>query len=152
MLFTFGPGHRVHTEWQWPLSGVHSIMMEKLVHPGEDGGGGCTPTAYHYIYHYVRICGVRSSWGGRYTPHIFYSTTVCNLRSCSYLKTTGNRRKNNLEFRMESLLFIKADHYVSFCEFLFYVCVGGGAGCQNHHYHPYRLGFQSPRTSKSLLL
>ncbi len=22
--------HRVHTEWQRPLSGVHSIMMEKL--------------------------------------------------------------------------------------------------------------------------
>ncbi len=21
--------HRLHTEWQWPISGVHSIMMEK---------------------------------------------------------------------------------------------------------------------------
>jgi hypothetical protein len=30
-------GHRVHTEWQLPLSGVHSIMMEKLAQP--DGGG-----------------------------------------------------------------------------------------------------------------
>jgi hypothetical protein len=26
--------HRVHTEWQWPLSGVHSTMMEKLAQPG----------------------------------------------------------------------------------------------------------------------
>ncbi len=25
--------HRVHTEWQRPLSGVHSIMMEKLAYP-----------------------------------------------------------------------------------------------------------------------
>ena len=36
--------HRVpvhtHTEWQWPLSGVHSIMMEKLAQAGEGGGGG----------------------------------------------------------------------------------------------------------------
>ncbi len=35
--------HRVHTEWQRPLSGVHSIMMEKLAQAGE-GGEGCTPT------------------------------------------------------------------------------------------------------------
>ncbi len=34
------PLHRVHTEWQSPLSGVHSIMMEKLAWPGE--GGECT--------------------------------------------------------------------------------------------------------------
>jgi hypothetical protein len=26
--------HRVHTEWQWPLFGVHSIMMEKSAQPG----------------------------------------------------------------------------------------------------------------------
>jgi hypothetical protein len=26
--------HRVHTEWQWPLSGVHSIMMVKSAQPG----------------------------------------------------------------------------------------------------------------------
>jgi hypothetical protein len=33
--------HRVHTEWQLPLSGVHSILMEKLAQAGE--GGGCMP-------------------------------------------------------------------------------------------------------------
>ncbi len=33
--------HRVHTEWQWPLSSVHSIMMEKSAQAGEDWG--CTP-------------------------------------------------------------------------------------------------------------
>jgi hypothetical protein len=27
--------NRVHTERQWPLSGVHSIMMVKSVQPGE---------------------------------------------------------------------------------------------------------------------
>ncbi len=29
---------RVHTEWQLPLSGVHSIMMEKLTQAGIVGG------------------------------------------------------------------------------------------------------------------
>jgi hypothetical protein len=28
-----GTAHRVHTEWQRPLSSVHSIMTEKLAHP-----------------------------------------------------------------------------------------------------------------------
>jgi hypothetical protein len=26
-------GHRIHTEWQWPLSDVYSIMMEKSAQP-----------------------------------------------------------------------------------------------------------------------
>ncbi len=30
--------HSVHTEWQWPLSGVHSILMEKLAQPGDSVG------------------------------------------------------------------------------------------------------------------
>jgi hypothetical protein len=37
----------VHTEWQWPLSGVHSNMMEKSAQPGE--GGECTPTLPSFI-------------------------------------------------------------------------------------------------------
>ncbi len=60
--------HRVHTEWQWPISGVHSIMMEKNSLAGE--GGGCTPTPFHSIYHHVQSCSVHSSWEGRYTPPI----------------------------------------------------------------------------------
>ncbi len=39
--------HRVHTERQRPLSGVHSIMMEKLAQVG--GVGGCKPTPFHSI-------------------------------------------------------------------------------------------------------
>jgi hypothetical protein len=41
-----GFGHRVHTEWQRPLSGVHSIMMEKLSQAGEGGGGGARPPPF----------------------------------------------------------------------------------------------------------
>ncbi len=36
--------HRVHTEWQWPLPGVHSIKMVKPAQPGE--AGGCTPPPF----------------------------------------------------------------------------------------------------------
>jgi hypothetical protein len=62
----WGQTHRVHTEWQWPLSGVYSIMMEKSAHPGESGG--CTPTPFHYIYHHAQSCGVRCR-------HTHYSVT-----------------------------------------------------------------------------
>jgi hypothetical protein len=51
--------HRVHIEWQRPLSGVHSIMMENLAPP--DVYGGFPPTPFRYIYHRVQRCGVRSS-------------------------------------------------------------------------------------------
>jgi hypothetical protein len=48
-----------YTEWQRPLSDVHSIMMEKLVQAGKVGG--CMPNSCHLIYHNIRNCGVRSS-------------------------------------------------------------------------------------------
>jgi hypothetical protein len=34
-----------YTEWQRPLSGVHSIIMEKSAQAGE--GGGCTANPFH---------------------------------------------------------------------------------------------------------
>jgi hypothetical protein len=42
-----------YTEWQWPLSGVDSIMRVKLAQAGE--GGGCTPFPFQYIYHHIPI-------------------------------------------------------------------------------------------------
>ncbi len=63
---TYSVIHRVHNEWQWPLSGVHPIMMEKLAQPGE-GRVWCTPTPFHCIYHHVESCGVCFSSEGRYT-------------------------------------------------------------------------------------
>ncbi len=56
--------HRVHRV-AMPLSGVHSIMMEKSSQAGE--GGECTPSPFHFIYHHKQSCGVRSSRQGRYT-------------------------------------------------------------------------------------
>ncbi len=73
------PLHRVHTERQWPLSGVHSIMRVKSAQPG--GGGGWKPFPFHSIYHHEESCDVCSSWEGRYThpsPH-FTSSPKCTL-------------------------------------------------------------------------
>ncbi len=36
------------TQWQWPLSGVHSIMLVKSAQAGEDGG--CTPSPFYSTY------------------------------------------------------------------------------------------------------
>jgi hypothetical protein len=84
-----------YTEWQWPLSGAHSIMMVKSAQPGEGGAmGGCTPSLFHSIYHHKQSCGVHSSWEGRYTPSIsplpLYVLCVCVWHvslvfSCVYL-------------------------------------------------------------------
>jgi hypothetical protein len=78
--WTVFSAHRVHTEWQRPLSGVHSIMMEKLSQPGE--GGGCTSTSFHYINHHVQSCSVCSSWDSRYcTLPMFHLYAICTLWS-----------------------------------------------------------------------
>jgi hypothetical protein len=61
--------HIIRTEWQWPLSGVHSITMEKSAQPGE-GGGARQPPFTISTGHHGQSCGVRSSWEGRYTPLI----------------------------------------------------------------------------------
>jgi hypothetical protein len=58
-----------YTEGQQQLSGVNSIMMEKLAQASQ--GGGCTPTPFHYIYHHVQSCGIGSSWEGSSTPPLF---------------------------------------------------------------------------------
>ncbi len=44
-------------------------MMKKSAQAGEVGGGGAT--TFHYIYHQVQSCGVRSSWEDKYTPPIY---------------------------------------------------------------------------------
>ncbi len=62
--------HRVQTELQRPLSGVHSIMMEKLAQARESGE--CTPIPFHYIYHHVQSCSICSSWKCRYTLPQFH--------------------------------------------------------------------------------
>jgi hypothetical protein len=56
--------HSVHIEWQWPISGVHSIMMEKSALAGESGG--CTsPLPLYLLYHLVQkvaVYALAESW------------------------------------------------------------------------------------------
>ncbi len=54
-----GDNIRVHTEWQLPLSGEHSIMMEKLAQPGERGGGSKSQPPFTVsTITYVQSCRV----------------------------------------------------------------------------------------------
>ncbi len=67
------------TEWQRPLSGVHSIMMVKLSQPGERVGVHVHPLSLHLPSSTKQSCGVHSIWEGKYTSPYFYSTTMCTL-------------------------------------------------------------------------
>jgi hypothetical protein len=86
--------HRVHTEWQWPLSGVHSIMMEKSAQAGEDWG--CTPNPLSLcptsctLY---KVCGVRYSptEGQIHSPYFsstpYIYSVVCHAHCTAFLST-----------------------------------------------------------------
>ncbi len=96
---------RIHTEWQWPLSGAHSIMMEKSAPPGEGGGVHSTPStlSLYCIFHHVQSCGVCScSWEVRYTPPIFtlplYVLCVCDDTVLKWVFNFVNQRSLHLDF------------------------------------------------------
>ncbi len=65
---------RVHNEWQWPLSDVHSIMMEKLAQAGVAGGESRPPLTISNISYTLQLRGQIHS-------PCFYSTPICTLRS-----------------------------------------------------------------------
>jgi hypothetical protein len=68
--------HKVHTEWQLPLSGVHSIMMEKLARPGE--GGKCTLPLPLYLPSRAKLrCMTKLRWQ-IHSPY-YHSTPICAL-------------------------------------------------------------------------
>ncbi len=46
---------REHTERQRPLSGIHSIMMEKLAQSGERGGARPPPSTIYAIMYKVVV-------------------------------------------------------------------------------------------------
>ncbi len=62
------------TEWQWPLSGVHSIMMEKSAQPGEGGMQAHPLSPSHTnLWYTLQLRGqIHSSY--------FYSTPIFTLR------------------------------------------------------------------------
>jgi hypothetical protein len=58
---TSDPGHRVHTEWKWPISGVHSIMMEISALAGEGVRGARPPPFTLFTITYNVAVRVRTS-------------------------------------------------------------------------------------------
>ncbi len=72
--------HRVHTEWQWPFSNVHSIMMEKSAQPGA-GGGDVRPSPFTiYITTYKVVVYAPAERADPYTlPYIW---TLCSRVNC----------------------------------------------------------------------
>jgi hypothetical protein len=62
---------RVQRDWQWPLSGVHFIMMVNSALPGEDGGGGlhALPLSL-YLPSRAKLWCTLQLGGGTYTPLI----------------------------------------------------------------------------------
>ncbi len=82
---------RVHTEWQPPLSGVHSIMMEKLAQVGE--GEGCTPTPFHYsTITYKVVVFAPAEWADTLTLfHLYqYMYSVGSLHYINRRQDTGH--------------------------------------------------------------
>ncbi len=73
--------HWVHTEWQLPISGVHSIMMEKSALAGE--GGGARPPPFTLLPSHTRLQCTR---GQIHSPY-FFST----LYALCALNTENNR-------------------------------------------------------------
>ncbi len=71
-----GWDHRVHTEKQRPLSGVHSIMMEKFTQASEGGGARHPPSLY--LPSRIKLqCTLQLS-GQIHSPY-FISTNRCTL-------------------------------------------------------------------------
>ncbi len=67
--------HRVLTEWQWPISGVHSIIMEKAALAGE--GGGRTPIPFQlYLPSRTKLQCMLQLRGQIHSPYFIYMYSV----------------------------------------------------------------------------
>jgi hypothetical protein len=74
--------HRVHTEWQRSISGVHSFMMEKLAQAGE--GGGCTPILLPSILPSRTNLQCMLQLRGQIHSPYFISTPMCSVPAYKY--------------------------------------------------------------------
>jgi hypothetical protein len=71
--------HRVHTEWQRPLSGVHSILIEKSALAGEGGGVHAHHCSLYLPSRAKLWCTLQLR--GQIHSSSFYSTPISTLRS-----------------------------------------------------------------------
>jgi hypothetical protein len=69
--------YRVHTEWQWQLSCVHSITMVKSAQ--SDEGGGALPSLSLYLSSRAKLwCMLLQLRGQIHSPY-FSATSLCTL-------------------------------------------------------------------------
>ncbi len=68
-----------NTEWQWPLSGVQSIMRVKSAQAGEGGGNTLTPFPISTITYKIIVFATQLR-GQIHSPYIS-STPKCTLWS-----------------------------------------------------------------------
>jgi hypothetical protein len=91
--------HRVHTEWQWPLSGVHSGLVEKFA---QDGEGGRVDSHYIYEYHNVQSCDERAdtpiSTISLYVLCAVYSSIEC--KSTEFLLNRAGARDSESKAKL----------------------------------------------------
>ncbi len=68
--------HRVHTEWQPLLSGVHPIMMEKFAKAGEGGGVHAHPPFIIVTIRYKVAVYAPAEWADTLTLFHLYQSEV----------------------------------------------------------------------------
>ncbi len=105
---------RVHTEWQRPLSGVHSITMEKLAQAGEGGGRVHALPLSLYLLLFTKMCCTLQLRGQIDSPY-FHSTLVCTLRFYSTFHHDGKISPGWWELRCAPTLFHFMYHHVQRC-------------------------------------
>ncbi len=93
---SFGLYQRVHTEWQLPISGELSIMMEKSALNGEGGGARLPPYMFVTITYKVAVCAPseRADIHSTY----FTSTPIRNSVDCK----AGHEDVNSLTVTVDS--------------------------------------------------
>jgi hypothetical protein len=102
---SFSLHHRVHTEWQWPVSDVQSIMMEKSALAG-GWGVHPHPVSLYCIFHHVQSCSVYALAERANTLPVFHLYPMCTLWSiqlgtfifviCPLLRSVSNPQSNEL--------------------------------------------------------
>jgi hypothetical protein len=100
----------LHTEWQWPLSDVHSIMMVNQPSLVRGGGARLPPFTLFTITYKVVVYAPAPA--GRYTPPCFSSIPICTLWVWQHRENW--RQPNNL--MMASLTFPNVQLYNTFVQ------------------------------------
>ncbi len=103
--------HRVHKEWYYPLSGVHSIMMEKLTQAGEGGGVHAHPLSL-YLPSRTKLWCTLHLRGQIHSPY-FYSTPTCTLWLKHWTELDGRNQDGGKNvfflFMVVGLAFVVGD-------------------------------------------